>query len=214
MQNAERPAQIQAFPEPARARRSRVDSKPLSVVPSPESLDRIGGHRDWRRNLGQGPAVRPAEPERAVGLSIHLITLLVDRAVVPATQQGEVRERGGAALGPMMEVMSLAEQDRAARKAAAIVSVMERAPQRRRNRPGPRPDFHDVPVLIVPHHHSARVARQAPRRFRGNVRAPFEDGLAGLIRVRQHRGVDMNHHLVSLSWRAGIDPVVQGRLRE
>jgi len=48
----------------------------------------------------------------------------------------------------------------------------------------------------VSHHHAARVARQAPGRLRGNASAPLEDRLAGLIRIRQHRGVDV-HHLVS-----------------
>jgi hypothetical protein len=66
----------------------------------------------------------------------------------------------------------------------------------------------------VAHHHTARVAREAPRRFRGNVRAPLEDGLARLIRVCQHRSIDVDHDLVSLSRGAGIDPVVQRRFRE
>jgi hypothetical protein len=55
-----------------------------------ERLDRIGRHRGRLRDVGQGPAIRPAEPERAVGLSVDLITLLVDRAMMPATQQREV----------------------------------------------------------------------------------------------------------------------------
>ena len=101
----------------------------LRVVLSPQGLDRICGYcgREW--DLGQGPAIRPPESKRAVGLSIDLITLLVHRAMVPATEQGEVRERGRAALGPMMEVMSLPEPEPAAREAAALVSMVERAPQ-------------------------------------------------------------------------------------
>jgi len=91
MQDADRPAHIQALPEPARARRPRVEAEPLRLVPRLEGLSGIGRHRDWRRNLGQGPAVRPPEPERAVGLSIDLVAFLVHRAVMPATQQGEVR---------------------------------------------------------------------------------------------------------------------------
>jgi hypothetical protein len=50
--------------------------------------------------------------------------------------------------------------------------------------------------------------------FIGNVCAPLEDGLARLIRVRQHRSIDVDHDLVSLCRRAGIHPVVQGCLRE
>jgi len=98
-------------------------------------------------------------------LSIDLIALLVDRAVVPATEQREVRERGWAALRPVTDVMPLAEPEPAAREAATLVPVMERAPQRRGNRPGPGPDLDGAPVLVVPHHHAAGVARQAPRRF-------------------------------------------------
>jgi hypothetical protein len=110
--------------------------------------------------------------------------------------------------------MSLAEWEPAAREATAAVSVVERAPQRRRNRPRSRPDLHDAPVRIVSHHHPGCVARQAPRRFRGNVCATLEDGLTRLIRVRQHRSIDVDHDLVSLCRRAGIHPVVEGRLRE
>jgi hypothetical protein len=46
------------------------------------------------------------------------------------------------------------------------------------------------------------------------VRAPLEDGLAGLLRVGQRLGVDVDHHLVPLARRAGIEPLMQGRLRE
>src|SRR6266545_2867006 len=101
MQDVDRPAEIQALPEPERARRPRVQSKSLCVVPRPEGLDRINGHRDRRRDVGQEAAVRPPEPERAVGLEVDLIALLVDRAVVPATEEREVGERGRAALGPV-----------------------------------------------------------------------------------------------------------------
>jgi len=61
-------------------------------------------------------------------LSIELVALLVDGAVVAATEHGEIRERGGASLRPMTDVMPLAEADPAAREAAAAVSVMERPP--------------------------------------------------------------------------------------
>ncbi len=45
MQDVDRPCHVQALPEPARACRPRVEAKPLRVVPRPEGLDRIGGHR-------------------------------------------------------------------------------------------------------------------------------------------------------------------------
>ncbi len=78
------------------------------------------------RDLGQKPAVRAAESKLAVGLSIHLVAVLVNGAVVPSTEHGEIRERGGAPLGPVTDVMSLAEPDATAGEAAAGVSMMER----------------------------------------------------------------------------------------
>ena len=65
----------------------------------------------------------------------------------------------------------------AAREAATFVAVVEHAPERGRNRPGTGADLFDPAIRSVPHHHPARVARQAPRRFRGNVRAVLEDRL-------------------------------------
>jgi hypothetical protein len=90
MQHVDRPAHVQALAEPARGRRPRVETEPVRVMLLTEGLDRIGRHRGRLRHVGQGPAIRPAEPEIAIGLSIHLIPLLVHRAVVPATQQREV----------------------------------------------------------------------------------------------------------------------------
>jgi len=46
------------------------------------------------------------------------------------------------------------------------------------------------------------------------VSTPFEDRLARLRRVGQHLGIDVDHHLVALPRGAGIEAVVQGRLRE
>ena len=97
-------------------------------MPRSEDLHRIAAHLRRRRDLGQKPAVRTAEPKVAVRLSIELVALLVNGAVVPATEQGEIRERGGAPLGPVTEVMALTEPDPAAREAAAVVPVVERPP--------------------------------------------------------------------------------------
>jgi len=68
------------------------------LVPRPEGLDGIGWRRSGRRHLGQEPPVRAAEPKLTVGLSIKPVALFMDRAVVPATEHGEIRERSGAAV--------------------------------------------------------------------------------------------------------------------
>ena len=79
-----------------------------------------------------------------------------------------------ASIGPVTDVMSLAEANPAARKAAATVAMVERAPDRRRDRAGPGRDLDRAAVPAVLHHHAARVARQAPGRFRGNAHAITE----------------------------------------
>ena len=67
-----------------------MEAESLCVVLSPEGLDRVGGYCGWERDLGEEPAIRSPKSQRAIGLSIDLIALLVHRAMVPATQQGEV----------------------------------------------------------------------------------------------------------------------------
>jgi hypothetical protein len=87
-------------------------------VARPEDLDWIVRHRCGGRDIGQGPAIRSPERERAVGLSIDVIPLLVNRAMVSTAEQREIRERGRAAFGPVAHVMPLAQRESAAGKAA------------------------------------------------------------------------------------------------
>ncbi len=94
--------------------------------------------------------------------------------------------------------MPLTHSDGATREPAAPVPMVQCPPERRRDRPCAGSDFHHPPVLVVPHHHPARVAGQPLRRSRGNVRPVFERRLPGLSRIRQDRGVYMDHDLVPL----------------
>ena len=155
--------------------------KPPRIVSRSQDLNSIAAHRRWTRDLEQEPAVRAAELKRAVRLSIELVPLLVDGAVVAATEQREIRERGGAALRPVTNVMALAEADPAAREAAASVPMVERSSQSGRDSPGPGPDLQQPSVLVVPHHHPAGVARQALRRSGRNAHPVLEDRLARLV---------------------------------
>jgi hypothetical protein len=127
MQDIDRPAHIEAFPQPSRARRPRMQMKALPVVLRSKDLDRVTRHGHGWWGLGQEPAIRPTEPKRAVRLSIDAIALLVERTVMPATQQREVRERGGAAFGPVTHVMPFTQLESTAREAAPAVSVVQRA---------------------------------------------------------------------------------------
>jgi hypothetical protein len=128
MQHVDGPPHIQALSEPTRGRGVRVQDKPLRSVPRSQDLHGITEHLGRRRDGGQEPAVGATESKLAVRLSIELVALLVDGAVVPSTEQGEIRERGGAALGPVTDVMSLADPDSATREATAAVAVVERPP--------------------------------------------------------------------------------------
>src|SRR5439155_20541196 len=110
-----------------RHRRPRVDVNALRVVSRAKNLDGVGGGRRRCRDCGQGRAVRSPEAERSVGLSIDLIALLVNRAMVATAEQCEVRQGGGAAVGPVADVMPLTESYPAAGEAAASIAVVERA---------------------------------------------------------------------------------------
>ena len=63
---------------------------------------------------------------------------------------------------------------------------------------------------------TTRLASHARRRdvFRGEVRAFLEQRLAGLIRIGEDGGVDVDDDLVALARGAGVDAVVEGRFRE
>src|SRR3990170_4134016 len=100
MQDVDGPAEIQTLPEPARAGRPRMKPQPQRLVSHPERVDRIRGYSGQRRDVREEPPVGPTEAEDAVGLSLHPVALLVDGAVVTPTEQREVRQRGGPALGP------------------------------------------------------------------------------------------------------------------
>jgi hypothetical protein len=214
MEDIDRPAHVQPLSQPAWARRPRVKMQPRRVVLRFERADRISGHQRRRRHVRQEPAVWPSELEGAAGVAIDLVTLLVDRAVVAATEQREIRERRRAAFGPVAHVMTFAQQQSAPRETAAAISMVQRTPYRRRNRPRSRADFHDTSILVVPHHDAAGITCQAPTRFRGNVSAVLEHGLTGLIRVGEHGRIDVHDHLVPLPRRAGIELVVQRCLGE
>src|SRR5438093_6641587 len=205
MQDADGPADVQALPRPARCRSARVQVEPVRFIPRSEDFHRIAAHLRGMRALGQDLAVGAAETKLAIRLSIELVALLVDGAMVTAAEQSKIRQRSGAAVSPVTDVMALAEANAAAGEAAAAVSVVERPPYRRRDRPGPGTDLDDMAVVAVSHHDPARVARDALGRFRGNARA-----------VLQHGGVflDVDHDLIAFSRSAGVEAVMERRLGE
>jgi hypothetical protein len=109
MQDVDRPGHIQALAAPHCRCRSRVDVESVPDVRGAEGLKRIGGHHRCRRDVGQHSPVRSPELQRAVGLSGDLIAFFVHGAVMPPTEQREIRERRRAAGRPMTDVMPLAD---------------------------------------------------------------------------------------------------------
>src|SRR5262249_21719859 len=143
----------------------------------------------WRRRVQQCLAVRPPEAERSIWLSRDAIALLVDRPMMPAAENHQIREHCRTTVGPVADVMTLAEGDMAARKAATSIPMLERPSNGRRNRARPRSDLHGSSVRIVPHEYAVRVTGESLRRFRGNVRTVFQCGLSG---------IDVQHYLIAL----------------
>ena len=127
VQDTDCPAHVERFPEPGGARRPRVEMKALRCVARPQGGDGIGERSGGRRHRGQRPTVRSPESEGPVRPARDLVALLVDRTVMAATEQDEVRERGRAALSPMAHVMPLPDADMAPREAAAPVSMLHGA---------------------------------------------------------------------------------------
>ena len=124
MQDVDGPAHVEALPQPARTRRLRVQVEPCSLVPGSERPDGIIRDRRRRWGVRQTSSVRSPEPQLSVGLSFHLVPLLVDGAVMAPAEHREIRERGGPALGPVAEVMALPERHATAREPAAAVAMV------------------------------------------------------------------------------------------
>jgi hypothetical protein len=109
VQDIDRPAHIQVLSAPPYPRRSRVDVESVSDVRGAEGLERIGRHHRRKRDVRQHSPVRPSELQRAIGPSGDVITLFVHGAVMPPTEQHEIRERRRATSRPMTHVMALAQ---------------------------------------------------------------------------------------------------------
>ena len=102
-------------------------TSPSASCRAAQGSERIVGDLERRRHLRQRPAVGAADPQLTVRVARDLEALLVHGAVVPATQHREVGQRCGAALRPVLDVMSLADPPAAAREATAAVAMLQRS---------------------------------------------------------------------------------------
>jgi hypothetical protein len=91
MQDVDRPDHIEPFPEPQRRRCARRQAKAFRFVLSSKRRGGICRDSRWWRHVGYGSTVGTPEAKLAIRPSIELISLLVDSAMVPATEQREVR---------------------------------------------------------------------------------------------------------------------------
>jgi hypothetical protein len=91
MQHIDRPAHIQAFPEPLGEARPRMELEPPRDVLCPDCSGRIGGYRRRYRYIRQRPAIRPPELEGPVDPALELVALLVHCAVMAATEERQIR---------------------------------------------------------------------------------------------------------------------------
>jgi hypothetical protein len=96
---------------------------------------------------------------------------------VEPTQRQQVTQVGAAAVGPVLEVVRVADPHRAGREAAAVVASLQSPAQGRRDHPGAPPHVEDGAVGGVAHGDHRRVAAEAPRRLRGDcARQSLEEG--------------------------------------
>src|SRR3989442_3889050 len=151
MQHVDHVAHVETFAQPTRHRRSRVQDDSVLLVARVDDSQGIRRQIGRPRNLRDDTAIGSPELKLAVQLAFDLVALLVDRAMVPTTEHGEVRERCRAAVGPVADVMALAEAHAAAREATAMGTILERPSYRRPNRPCPGADAGYTPPCVLAH---------------------------------------------------------------
>src|SRR5438094_2835488 len=111
MQDVDRPADVQPLSQPAGHGRPSVQVKSLRLMPRSQHVEGISWQRSNSRNLGKKSPVRTAEAQLSVGVSLDLVALFVNRAVMPTTENSEIRKCGRAAIRPVTDVMPLAETE-------------------------------------------------------------------------------------------------------
>jgi hypothetical protein len=110
VQDVNGPSDIEPFSPPARCRGVRVHVQSVRSMLHSEISHWIVRRLGRWRNVRDEATIRPAESQLAIRVAIDLVALLVDSAVVTATQHDQIRERGGPAVSPVMDVMSLDER--------------------------------------------------------------------------------------------------------
>ena len=124
MEHIDRVSHVQTLAKRPRHRRVRVQVQALRLVRRAQDTERIVRDPGRRWHLGQQLASRTAEPQLAVRFALDLDALFMHRAVVPATQDRQIRERRRSALRPVLDVMALSDPHAAPRKATTAVAML------------------------------------------------------------------------------------------
>ena len=161
MKDIDRVTEIERLTSPVRYGRLRVQRQAILLVPCAQHRYGIRRYRGWQRHFVHDSPIGPPELKRTVRLALEVKSLLLDRAMVPATQKREIRELRGPALSPVTDVVRLPKTYAATREAAPVVPVVQCSPKSRRDRAGPGADFRYAPVRVMTHDHP--VASQARR---------------------------------------------------
>ena len=90
MQDVDRVADVEGLAEPARHGCARVEAQARVPVMCTQGVYRIVGHRRRARHFRQDLSVGTPKLKLAVGQSLDLVSLFVDRAMVPATKEREI----------------------------------------------------------------------------------------------------------------------------
>ena len=192
-EHVDRIREVETLAVPVGGRRVRADR---DAGPSEAGAGRCQRRTRPTRRLrggGEWSTVRPEEPRIAIVAQSHGEALLVNGAVVLATEQQQVIQPGSTSFRPVADVMRVAVSGAAPGEAAPTVAGRQRPAQSRRHRARLPPNVDASTVLgvdtelvewvehlaisTVTQDDLGGVARQPSRRFRGNVRTILQRGL-------------------------------------
>src|SRR4030095_15740269 len=130
MEHVDRIANVETLAQPGGSGGPWAHRDAGRIVVNLQRARGIGWRRRRTRYIGHDPTIRAAKSQLTVRHALDAIAFLVDRAVMTAAEQHQIRQCRRAAVGPVTDVMRLAEAPVAAREATAAVAIEERASQR------------------------------------------------------------------------------------
>ena len=136
----------------------------------------------------------------ALFVTCHGEATLMDEAVVATTQQDKVLQTGGAAVGPMDDVMAVhVAVLGAAGEATAAIAQAQGTADGGWDLARFSAYVEDFPVETGVHDDLAAVAAQAPGGFRGNVWPSVDVTAQAMPVLWQGVGIHVNNHLVAFA---------------